>query len=94
MLGTDPMHAGHGYAGKLLKRQIEQHQKTRPEVPVYLETATDHAQKVYERLGFKELGREPEKLPGVDKRGCKLGPGVKAEESYFALRYMKFEAAK
>ena len=94
VVGTDPRHAGHGYAGKLLRYQLEQHQKTYPGVAVYLETATDHAQRVYERLGFKEMCREQEKLPGVDEQGCKLGPGVKDEEPYFALRCMKFDGVK
>ncbi|KAK4623073.1 uncharacterized protein CLAFUR5_06851 [Fulvia fulva] len=67
ILGTDPRHAGHGYAGKLLQHVLEQHEKAHPGVPVYLETATDHAQRVYERLGFQEMWREQEKQQKMDQ---------------------------
>lgn len=72
VLGTDPSHAGHGYAAQLLQWQIERHREESPGVPIYLETATDHAQKVYERLGFEEKARGGVHLRGVYEQGLKL----------------------
>ena len=93
VLGTNPEHAGHGYAGKLLQWQIEKYRPAFPRAPIYLETATDPAQRVYERLGFKEMKREQMKLPGVDERGCKAtkvpGQDDREMEWYFALRCMR-----
>lgn len=74
--GTDPAHSEHGYAVQLLRWQIEQHRQEFPAAPVSLETAKDHAQRVYERLGFEEMAREQVNLPGVDERVCKLPEDV------------------
>lgn len=81
---TDPEHAGHGYAIQLLKWRLLQHEEQAPEVPVLLETASDYAQKIYERLGFRELSRKRFVLNGVDAQGLKA-PGEFLEPS---IRYM------
>ncbi|KAI5363786.1 putative GNAT domain, acyl-CoA N-acyltransferase [Septoria linicola] len=96
VVGTNPEHAGHGYAGRLLQWRLERHDRECPKVPVYLETATDHAQRVYERLGFEEMVRKRVMLPSVDERGCKLDLSIKtdqpdgADKPYFALRCVRY----
>ena len=79
IIGTDTKHTGHGYARMLLQWQIEQHGRQFPGVPVFLDTSTDYGQRVYERLGFRELGRKHMTLE-VDADGFK--PGAGGGESY------------
>lgn len=93
VVGTDPSHAGHGHAAKLLQWQISRQKEESPAVPVYLETASDYAQRVYEKLGFEEVTRGQMNLQGVDERGCRISDNKgKPEDAtssgapYFALR--------
>ncbi|KAK1089597.1 hypothetical protein LTR48_000357 [Friedmanniomyces endolithicus] len=58
ILATDPIHAGEGYSEALLRWQVEQHQRGLPNAPIFLETVADYSQRVYERVGFKELARQ------------------------------------
>ncbi|KAK3045765.1 hypothetical protein LTR09_012686 [Extremus antarcticus] len=68
IIATDPAHAGNGYSAALLQWQIEQHKESLPHKPVFLDAAADYSQRVYERLGFAEIGREPLHI-NVDEDG-------------------------
>ena len=68
MIATDPTHRGKGFAASLLKWQIEQHFRVYPHTPVFLDTAGEYQRKVYERVGFRELGRHRLEIH-VDKLG-------------------------
>jgi len=57
MLAANPEYRGKSYAALLLQREIQVHREHFPGVPVVLDTTTDQALRVYERLGFRELGR-------------------------------------
>ena len=57
IIATDPTHKGKSLASNLMKWQIERHKKDYPGVPVFLDTANQFASPVYERIGFRELGR-------------------------------------
>ena len=81
VVGTDPAHAGHGYAAGLLKWQIENFRMDNPKVPIYLETSTDHAQRVYERLGFRELGRNTFDLE-IDQNGFRKARAQHQPENF------------
>lgn len=94
LLATDPSHAGKGYAGKLLKWQIDRHAEQLPGVPVYLETATDYGQRVYEKIGFKEMTRVQVELD-VDEQGFRMpheGADGARQQPYLALRLMMLKS--
>jgi GNAT superfamily N-acetyltransferase len=57
ILGTDPNHSGKGLSSKLLRWQIERHKAEFPQRPVFIETASDRTARLYERIGFREVGR-------------------------------------
>ena len=57
IIATAPGHAGKAYSTSLLEWQIEQHKERSQGIPVFLDTATDYGQAIYERIGFRELGR-------------------------------------
>lgn len=88
---------GKGYASRLLAWQIDRYQegysvvsseqKTAKVPSVYLEATEDYTQKIYERLGFRELGRTS-MLLRVDKKGLKT-KGTKKES--FDIRAMRLE---
>jgi GNAT superfamily N-acetyltransferase len=71
IIGTDPSHAGHGYAASLLDWQIQRHQQQYPGAPVFLHTVSEFAQKVYERIGFVYLGRQQIDIGSRDQFGCR-----------------------
>ena len=94
IIGTDPVHAGKGYSSLLLRWQIEQHFQLCPETPVFLDAAADYAQRVYERIGFRELGRQPLKLGGVDSNGFQITADPDAElysEDKYVQRVMMLD---
>ncbi len=70
IVATDPAHRGVGFAAALLGWQIEQHKRMYPGVPVFLDTAGEYQQKVYGRVGFRELGRHHLGV-NVDKQGLR-----------------------
>lgn len=79
ILGTDPAQTGHGYGAGLLEWQIEQHRRSHPHVAIFLDTNSDYAQKVYEKLGFVEINRGTLSAK-IDKHGCKFqSPDSEAE---------------
>lgn len=69
-LATDPEQAGHGYGTGLLRWQIERHQEQFPSTPVFLDTNSDYAQKVYKRLGFVEINRRALEAD-INEYGCR-----------------------
>lgn len=69
ILGTDPTAAGHGYGSMLLDWQIERHWRLFPKSPVFLDTNSDYAQRVYERLGFIQIGKGTLEAR-IDEYGC------------------------
>jgi len=73
ILGTDPTHSGHGYGAKLLQWQIIRHQHMSPDAPVFLDTNSDYAQKIYEELGFIEINRKRLPRARIDRNGCDVG---------------------
>jgi GNAT superfamily N-acetyltransferase len=58
LIATDPQFARMRYGAQLLQWQIKRHRKEFPGMPVVLDTTTNQAQKVYERLGFSMWGGE------------------------------------
>lgn len=91
ILGTDSKHAGKGLAKGLLQWQIEKHRQKGVAAgritPVFLDTAGDYQQTVYERLGFQILGRQ--RVPAnVDAQGLKQQEGVTHAPQDFFLRVM------
>lgn len=79
ILGTDPAQSGHRYAEQLLTWQLAQHQKAEPTVPVYIETNTEYAQRIYERVGFRELGRAIVET-GTNADGYQVGKKLQGQE--------------
>lgn len=57
ILGTDPNYRGKGLSSKLLRWRIEQHKVESPQRPIFIETDYDRTAKLYERVGFREIGR-------------------------------------
>ncbi|KAK3613284.1 hypothetical protein LTR56_027975 [Elasticomyces elasticus] len=68
ILCTDPEHAGHGHAEKLLIWEVKRHHERFPTVPALLDTATAYAVKVYERIGFRVIATKQMRLE-VDGKG-------------------------
>ena len=58
ILATDPTYGGKGLSAGLLEWQIEKHVCLYPGTPVFLDTSADYSKRVYERVGFRELGRQ------------------------------------
>ena len=58
ILATDPSQSGKGLAQKLLGWQVERHKAEFPQRPIFIETAQDRTAKLYERVGFREVGRQ------------------------------------
>lgn len=81
IVAADPKARGKGYASQLLREQITIHRVQFPGTPVVLDTTTDQAQRVYEKMGFRELGRRRMQT-GADWRGIKLGKGQEDDGQY------------
>ena len=90
LIGTDPQFKGKGYAAQLLQWQIKRHREGFPGVPVVLDTTTDQAQKVYEKIGFRYLGKRRVET-GTDSDGIKLAKGAIAPEEVFEQRVLILE---
>lgn len=57
MIARNPeWHGEKGAAGKLLEYEMTRHWDQNPGVPVILDTTTDAGVRVYERIGFQEIG--------------------------------------
>lgn len=94
ILGTDPKHAGKGLARGLLQWQVDQHQQQCLDegtaTPVFLDTAGDYQQMLYERLGFQLLGKQ--RVPAnVDAQGLKKQEGLAQAPQEFYLRVMMMD---
>ncbi|KAK3112038.1 hypothetical protein LTR53_012103 [Teratosphaeriaceae sp. CCFEE 6253] len=70
ILCTDPEHAGHGHAEKLLIWEVKRHHERSPTVAALLDTATGYAVKVYERVGFSVIATKQMRLD-VDGNGLR-----------------------
>jgi len=71
MLVANPEFNGHGYASKLLWWKMQRHWAENPNIDVHLDTANDYGQKVYERLGFTNIGNM-DVYSGTDAEGIAL----------------------
>ncbi|KAK4495137.1 hypothetical protein PRZ48_013464 [Zasmidium cellare] len=84
IIGTDPSHAGKGLSAGLLRWQIERHRQeclaNGKFTPVFLDTAGEYQQKVYERMGFQALGKQKLRV-SVDDGGLK--GAVEAPRDFF-----------
>lgn len=91
ILGTDPAHAGKGLSAGLLRWQIEQYRQQclvkDNFTPVFLDTAGDYQQKLYEKMGFRALGRHKLQVK-VDEGGLKGSTGGLRD---FFLRVMMLD---
>lgn len=55
ILGVAPEFQGRGYGGRLLGGVIQESEER--QLPIYLETSTESNIRMYEKFGFKVLGR-------------------------------------
>ncbi|KAK4888285.1 hypothetical protein LTR27_012780 [Elasticomyces elasticus] len=86
IVATSPACRGMQLSARLLRWQIEEHRGSYGDdgsrSPVFLDTTGDYQQRVYEGVGFRELGRRGLGIQ-VDENGLKLkrsGEGFETEE--------------
>ncbi|KAF2487692.1 hypothetical protein BDY17DRAFT_320213 [Neohortaea acidophila] len=74
IIGKTPTPASKGVAVELLRWQIQQHKQANRHVtgplPVFLDTTGDYQQRAYERIGFRELGRQRLRI-AINEEGLK-----------------------
>ena len=85
ILGTSPDFTGMGLSARLLQWQIA----ASGQMPVFLDTAGDYQQKVYEKLGFKLLGKRTLDIVKIDDNGLYTTQPGRADR--FILRVMMLE---
>lgn len=90
IVGTDPVHIGKGLATGLLKWHIERHHSDclagGKSIPVFLDTTGEYQQHVYQRIGFRELGRYRQ-CPDVNEQGWRSLEDPERKQT-FCLRVM------
>ncbi|KAK3642905.1 hypothetical protein LTR56_010502 [Elasticomyces elasticus] len=90
IVATSPACRGQQLSARLLQWQIEQHRRSSygddgSRAPVFLDTTGDYQQRVYEGVGFRELGRRGLGIE-VDGNGLKLKRSRERSETEEGLR--------
>jgi GNAT superfamily N-acetyltransferase len=75
LLATASGYTGKGCAGRLMEEQIRLHKESFPGIPIVVDTSSERAMKLYEKLGFRFLGKTRIET-GTDAEGIKLAQGV------------------
>lgn len=106
IVGVDPEYRGAGFGGRLLEWTVQEYSagftsrdgdgdegagvKGRVVPPVYLETATPYAVRLYEKLGFRVLAEKAMEIE-VDAQGLKRSGREEWERGEHRFRMMRLE---